>query len=73
MPARLVILALLFALWVLPGCGGIRVKGPFANDPLTGGMDTASSQLLDIRLPAGMQRYSSHGFTLPDRGCVSRQ
>lgn len=66
MPARLVILPLLLSLCILPACGGIRVKGPFANDPLTGGVDTASSRLLGISLPAGMQLYSSHGFMLSD-------
>lgn len=64
MPARLVILALLLSLLTLAGCGSIRMQGPFANDPLTGGLDVSTSHLLQVTLPAGMQRYSSHGFLL---------
>lgn len=38
------------------------IQNPFANDPLTGGTDTTTSSLLDINLPTGLQRYSSHSF-----------
>ena len=33
----------------------------YTNDPLTGGKDASSSQLLHIPLPAGLQYYPSHG------------
>lgn len=39
---------------VLPG------QGAYLNDPLTGGMDSGSSKLLNIPLPAGLQYYPSH-------------
>ncbi|WP_022654923.1 hypothetical protein [uncultured Desulfovibrio sp.] len=44
------------------GCAPMGVGNPFSNDPLTGGADTASSQLLGVPLPAGMQRYASHSY-----------
>ncbi|MBQ4567984.1 MAG: hypothetical protein IJA79_07655 [Desulfovibrio sp.] len=66
MPAAIVILALLLLTAPLCGCGVLKLQGPFANDPLTGGLDTSTSQLLGISLPAGMQAYRSHGFTQPD-------
>ena len=58
----LVILTLLSLLATLPGCASIGLENPFSNDPLTGGTDTATSQLLGVPTPAGMQRYGSHGF-----------
>ena len=59
------ILALsLGALGLLSGCASMGLENPFANDPLTGGVDTATSSLLNVPLPAGLQRYSSHGYTV---------
>ena len=58
----LVILTLLSLLATLPGCASIGLENPFSNDPLTGGTDTATSLLLGVPTPAGMQRYGSHGF-----------
>lgn len=66
MPAAIVILALLLLAAPLSGCGSFRMQGPFANDPLTGGLDITTSPLLGISLPAGMQAYKSHGFALPE-------
>ena len=58
------ILALfLGALCLLPGCASMGLENPFSNDPLTGGVDTATSSLLNVPLPAGLQRYSSHGYS----------
>ena len=58
------ILALsLGALGLLSGCASMGIENPFANDPLTGGVDTSTSSLLNVPLPAGLQRYSSHGYT----------
>ena len=58
------ILALaLAALSLLSGCASMGLENPFANDPLTGGVDTSTSSLLNVPLPAGLQRYSSHGYT----------
>ncbi|MDD4702043.1 MAG: hypothetical protein PHI96_07465 [Desulfovibrio sp.] len=58
----LVILTLLSLLATLPGCASIGLENPFSSDPLTGGTDTATSLLLGVPTPAGMQRYGSHGF-----------
>ena len=58
----LVILTLLSLLATLPGCASIGLENPFSSDPLTGGTDTATSLLLGVPTPAGMQRYTSHGF-----------
>lgn len=58
----LVILVLLSLLATLPGCASIGLENPFSNDPLTGGTDTTTSQLLGVPTPAGMQRYGAHGF-----------
>lgn len=44
---------------VLTGCV-IPGQNTYLNDPLTGGMDAGSSQLLHIPLPAGLQYYPSH-------------
>lgn len=46
----------------LGGCSYLGVKSPFGADPLTGGVDAGTSTLLDVALPAGLQRYSGHGF-----------
>lgn len=34
----------------------------FGVDPVSGGVDAPVSSLLDVPLPAGLQRYSGHGF-----------
>lgn len=34
----------------------------FGVDPVSGGVDASASALLDLPLPAGLQRYSGHGF-----------
>lgn len=53
------LLALLCAL-ILSGCAQLGLKQPFDNDPLTGGVDAGQSLLLQVALPAGLQRYPSH-------------
>lgn len=57
-----------FLVFLLSGCSYIGLENPFRSDPFTGGQNAASSILLDVRLPAGLQRYPSHGFinTLAD-------
>lgn len=62
MRRTLVTLALGLLLATAQGCASMGVSNPFSNDPLTGGADAATSQLLDVPLPAGMQRYASHGY-----------
>lgn len=62
MRRTLVTLALGLLLATTQGCASMGVSSPFPNDPLTGGADAATSQLLDVPLPAGMQRYASHGY-----------
>ena len=58
------ILALsLGALGLLSGCASMGIENPFSSDPLTGGVDTATSSLLNVPLPAGFQRYASHGYS----------
>lgn len=58
--ARFLILFLLSS--ILYGCATLGIDIPYRNDPLTGGIDVSSSELLNIKLPAGLQRYPSHGF-----------
>lgn len=53
-------LGLLFA--AATGCASLGVGSPFNNDPLTGGAAAGVSQLLDVPLPVGMERYASHGY-----------
>lgn len=57
------ILALLVSAVLLPGCASMGLENPFSSDPLTGGVDTSTSALLNVPLPAGLQRYSSHGYS----------
>ena len=58
------ILALLIsAAGLLSGCASMGLENPFSNDPLTGGVDTTTSALLNVPLPAGFQRYASHGYS----------
>ncbi len=54
------VLGLLFA--AATGCASFGVGNPFSNDPLTGGTAAGVSQLLDVPLPVGMERYASHGY-----------
>ena len=54
------VFALAFA--AIQGCNGLGIRNPFSGDPLAGGSDAAASRLLDIPLPPGMERYSSHGY-----------
>lgn len=63
------ILALLIsAAGLLPGCASLGLENPFSTDPLTGGVDTGTSALLNVPLPAGFQRYASHGYTTTSAG-----
>lgn len=66
MPRQLVISILVLLLGagsLLQGCASLGVSSPFSNDPLTGGVDTGTSALLSVPLPAGLQRYASHGYS----------
>lgn len=67
LPRRMVVTCLvaplICALPLLGACASTGAGSVFGSDPLTGGVDTATSALLNVPLPAGMQRYSSHGFT----------
>lgn len=44
------------------GCAQLGIDNPFANDPLTGGVDASTSRLLGVKIPAGLQVYPSHGY-----------
>ena len=57
------ILALFACAVLLSGCASMGLENPFASDPLTGGVDTTTSALLNVPLPAGLQRYPSHGYS----------
>jgi hypothetical protein len=46
----------------IQGCVMPTINNPFPEDPLTGGSEAATSRLLDIPLPSGMERYLSHGY-----------
>lgn len=56
---KLIILSALFV-FLLSGCANLGIRQPFANDPLTGGVDAGESLLLHVQLPLGLQRYPSH-------------
>lgn len=56
-----VTIVLALALLTGQGCAQLGLDSPYSRDPLTGGEDTSTSQLLQVKLPSGMQRYSSHG------------
>lgn len=47
---------------LLTSCSWIGLDSSYKNDPFTGGENVSYSSLLEIRLPAGLQLYSSHGF-----------
>lgn len=49
-------------LFIFTGCAALGIDIPYQNDPLTGGIDASTSELLNINLPAGLQRYPSHGY-----------
>lgn len=51
---------LCFLVFIVGGCA--PGSSLFGVDPLSGGVDAGASKLLDIPLPAGLQRYGSHGF-----------
>ncbi|MDE5879255.1 MAG: hypothetical protein K2G99_04420 [Desulfovibrio sp.] len=48
---------------MLSGCASMGLENPFSSDPFTGGVDTSTSALLNVPLPAGFQRYASHGYS----------
>ena len=58
----LVILAACLLFAQVQGCSSMNISNPFSNDPLTGGVDTGTSQLLGVSTPAGMQRFPTHGY-----------
>lgn len=47
----------------LGGCAFFGQNAGYRNDPLTGGVNTQTSSLLNVALPRGFQRYSSHGYS----------
>ena len=57
------ILAFFASVALLSGCASMGLENPFASDPFTGGVDTTTRALLKVPLPAGLQRYPSHGFS----------
>jgi hypothetical protein len=59
---RTVVFILTLTLAMIQGCNNLVVRNPFPDDPLTGGSEAATSRLLDIPLPLGMERYSTHGY-----------
>ena len=64
----LVILAVTLLAALMAGCSTMEISNPFTNDPLTGGVDTGKSQLLAVSIPAGMQRFPTHGYQVPGTG-----
>lgn len=62
------ILALFACAVLLSGCASMGLENPFASDPFTGGVDTTTSALLNVPLPAGLQRYPSHGYSATTSG-----
>ncbi|BAV91760.1 hypothetical protein [Candidatus Desulfovibrio trichonymphae] len=59
-----VLAALVLGLTVaaVQGCTDLGIGNLFSNDPFTGGSEAATSRLLDVTLPPGMERYPSHGY-----------
>lgn len=45
---------------LLGGCASLGVTSPFGNDPLTGGVDSSTINLLQIPVPPGLQYFPSH-------------
>lgn len=64
----LVILAVTLLAALMAGCSTMEISNPFTNDPLTGGVDTGTSQLLGVPTPAGMQRFPTHGYQTAGAG-----
>lgn len=48
---------------LLCGCSWLHSQAGYRNDPFTGGINTGTSELLNVPLPAGLQRYVSHGYS----------
>lgn len=63
-----VILTTCLAVFCLTGCTALSFRSPFANDPLTGGVNSGTSQLLTLSVPPGMQLFPSHGGAAPEGG-----
>ncbi|MDR2573305.1 MAG: hypothetical protein LBC94_02980 [Desulfovibrio sp.] len=59
---RFAIVFLALSLAAAQGCAELGIRNPFPDDPLTGGSEAATSRLLDIPLPPGLERYSTHGY-----------
>lgn len=64
----LVILAVTLLAALMAGCASMEISNPFTNDPLTGGVDAGTSQLLGVATPAGMQRFPTHGYQTTGAG-----
>lgn len=45
---------------LLCGCAYFGLESPYTRDPLTGGINANTSQLLNIPLPPGLQSFPSH-------------
>lgn len=58
--------AFLVCALLITSCSWIGLDSPYKNDPFTGGENASYSSLLDIKLPAGLQLYSAHGFINKD-------
>lgn len=56
------LLLLISLIFLTTGCSLPGSNNFFGVDPVSGGVDAPVSHLLDISLPAGLQRYSGHGF-----------
>ena len=68
MQRPLVILAVMLLAAQMAGCSSMDISNPFSNDPLTGGVDAGKSQLLGVSIPAGMQRFPTHGYQTAGTG-----
>lgn len=42
------------------GCASLGFTTPFGNDPVTGGVNSGTIQLLQIPVPSGLQYFPSH-------------
>ncbi|MBO4301261.1 MAG: hypothetical protein J5861_06625 [Desulfovibrio sp.] len=68
MSRKLVILVFFTVTVALTACSEINMRNPFTSDPLTGGVNTGTSRLLDLSIPPGMQMYPTHGSSGTDGG-----
>ncbi|MDR3320515.1 MAG: hypothetical protein LBS77_06340 [Desulfovibrio sp.] len=59
---RFMVLVFALMLAAIQGCNALGINNPFPSNPLTGGFEAATSRLLNIPLPSGMERYLSHGY-----------